>query len=244
MKYLNLIQNSASMYIYGVIVSEKSKDWFTGEDSVYEIDTNDFLTELESLGKPKELNIYIDSPGGDVFTASTMVSLLKRFRQETGAVINTFVDGLCASAATYLLMVGDNIYIYQNSLVMVHKPMTFAWGNSDELQKAVDSLNVVQDDVMLPMYTAKALVDADMVNAMVNAETWFSGNPDSENYFGNYFACNYAEDGKGIAACSERMFKSFAHAPDALCIKNQPEQQITVDYSYYDNILQNLEATK
>ena len=87
------------------------------------------LDELQNKGI-KDFNIYINSPGGSVFASSTIVSLLKRFKQNTGAKIHGFIDGLCASAATYLLMVADDINVYQNSILMIHKPMTISWGNA------------------------------------------------------------------------------------------------------------------
>ena len=86
MKYFkNITSTSADFYIYGEIVSEKEKDFWTGEESKTEVDVNEFKEELDSLENTgiTDFNIFINSPGGDVFASSTMVSLLKRFRQNT-----------------------------------------------------------------------------------------------------------------------------------------------------------------
>ena len=125
-KYLkNLTKTSADFYVYGDIVDDK--DWWTGETAV---DTNEFKTELDSLTGVTDFNIYINSGGGSVFASSAMVSMLKRFRQNSGAKIHSYIDGLCASAATYLAMVADEINIYKNSVMMIHKPMTCTYGNA------------------------------------------------------------------------------------------------------------------
>src|SRR5690606_40642686 len=66
----------------------------------------EFKAELDKLGDIKYLNIYINSPGGSVFVASTMVSMLERLKQKS-AKINAYVDGIAASAASFLMMVAE-----------------------------------------------------------------------------------------------------------------------------------------
>ena len=157
-EFKNITSLEADLYIYGEIVQEKSVDFWTGEESQTEVGLMDFKKELEDLGNVQTLNLYINSPGGEVFTASTMISLLER-QKAKGTIINAYVDGLSASAASFLMMVADNIYIYKNSVVMIHKPMSVAWGNVNEMQKTIDALNKIEDSVMIPMYMSKAKVD-------------------------------------------------------------------------------------
>ena len=195
MKYLkNITSSSADFYVYGDIVDEKYPDYWTGEYSSNEIDTNELKNELDDLQNVKDLNIYINSPGGSVFASSTMVSLLKRFKQNTGAKIHGFIDGLCASAATYLLMVADDINVYQNSILMIHKPLTFSFGNANDLQKDIDILNVIENDMMIPMYMNKSLVDEETLKELVNNETWFNGNKQDDMFIGNFFRNDLRQD--------------------------------------------------
>ena len=134
-EFKNITSSEADLFIYGEIVSEHD-DWF-GSDSDFAL--TDFKDELDNLGNIKTLSIYINSPGGDVFTASTMISMLKRLK-DNGTIINAYVDGLSASAASFLMMVADNIYLYKNSIVMVHKPMSIAIGNVNDMQKTIEFL--------------------------------------------------------------------------------------------------------
>lgn len=242
-KYLkNLTKTSADFYVYGDIVDENAPDWWTGEKSETAVDTNAFKTELDSLNGVTDFNIYINSGGGSVFASSAMVSMLKRFRQNTGAKIHAYIDGLCASAATYLAMVADDINIYKNSVLMIHKPMTCTCGNANDLQHDIDTLNLIESGTMLPMYEAKAKegITAEKIAELVDNETWFSGNADDDMYIGNYFNVNALDSVKDVQACATDLFRNYKHVPDALRKPKQVEKPVedrVLDYSAYENII-------
>lgn len=257
MKYFkNVSSTSADFYVYGDIVDEKVPDLWTGEISTTEVDTNEMKEELDELQNKgiSDFNIYINSPGGSVFASSTIVSMLKRFKQNTNAKIHGFIDGLCASAATYLLMVADDINVYQNSILMIHKPMTFSIGNANDLQKDIDTLNTIENDMMIPMYMNKAKVSEDEMKKLVNNETWFNGNKDDDMFIGNYFNINYLDQAKEVTACvSKDLFKNYKHIPEALkerpkqqkVVENKPKQEIVeenqkIDYSSFEDIIKQL----
>ena len=262
MKYFkNITSTSADFYVYGDIVDEKMPDFWTGEISSTEIDTNDMKNELDELQNKgiKDFNIYINSPGGSVFASSTIVSLLKRFKQNTGAKIHGYIDGLCASAATYLLMVADEINVYQNSILMIHKPLTFSFGNANDLQKDIDTLNTIENDMMIPMYMNKCKVDEKELKNLINNETWFSGNEKDEMFIGNFFDINYLDEAKQVSACiNKKLFKNYKHIPKELANvqeeKEVPKQQEVVeenpkqnaeevqeiDYSSFEQIISSL----
>lgn len=262
MKYFkNITSTSADFYVYGDIVDEKMPDFWTGEISSTEVDTNAMKNELDELQNKgiKDFNIYINSPGGSVFASSTMVSLLKRFKQNTGAKIHGFIDGLCASAATYLLMVADEINVYQNSILMIHKPLTFSFGNANDLQKDIDTLNTIENDMMIPMYMNKCKVDEKELKNLINNETWFSGNEKDEMFIGNFFDINYLDEAKQVSACiNKKLFKNYKHIPKELANvqeeKEVPKQQEVVeenpkqnaeevqeiDYSSFEQIISSL----
>ena len=249
--FKNITNTSADLYFYGTIVDEKEADFWTGEISKTDVDTMELKDELDKLNGITDLNIYINSPGGSVFASSTMVSMLNRFKENTGAKIHSFVDGLCASAATYLLMIADDVNFYKNSMMMIHKPMSFAWGNANELQKEIDTLNTLEDNVMIPMYMNKSKVSEEEIKQLINDETWFSANSKDKNYIGNFFEVNLLDETKEAVACvSENLFKNYRNVPEAyknMFQKNQvPKQQKNVvenqniDYSYFDNKLKNI----
>lgn len=208
-EFKNITPKSADLFIYGEIVDEKTQDFWTGEYSETEVGLMDFKEELDNIGNISVLNLYINSPGGDVFTASTMISMLER-KKSSGTVINAFVDGLSASAASFLMMVADTIYLYKNSVVMVHKPMSFAIGNVIEMQKTIDALNKIEESVMLPMYMTKAKVSEQVIQDLIAQESWLSAS-DMEQYF-NVQLLN--EEKIAVASISSELFKKYKNLPE------------------------------
>ena len=228
-EFKNITSTEADLFIYGEIVQEKSADWWTGEESQTEIGLMDFKKSLDELGNIQKLNIYINSPGGDVFTASTMISMLER-QKDKGTEINAYVDGLSASAASFLMFVADNIYLYKNSIVMVHKPMSWAVGNANDMQKTIDALNKLEDSVMIPMYLSKAKCDEVLIKELIDAETWLSSTEMQE-----YFDVTVLNEEKvAVASISSKLFDKYKNVPDF--IKNGLNNQIKEELEVKTNI--------
>lgn len=185
-----------------------------------------------------------------MFASSTIVSMLRRFKEKNGAKIHSFIDGLCASASTYLAMVADDINIYKNSIMMIHKPMTVSIGNSIDLQKDIDRLDMIEDNMMLPMYMEKSKVSEDEVKSLIENETWFNGNVADEKFIGNFFNANLIDEEKAVPMnFSKEMFRNYKNVPSIL--KNRvddghkkEEVKEIIDYSKYEKILKNFKEDK
>lgn len=208
-EFKNITSSEADLFVYGEIVQEKSVDWWTGEESQTDVGLMDFKEQLDSIGNVQTLNIYINSPGGDVFTASTMISMLQRVKDK-GTTINAYVDGLSASAASFLMMVADNVNLYKNSTVMVHKPMSFAMGNANDMQKTIDALNKIEESVMMPMYMNKSKVSEEKIKSLIDAETWLSAK-EMDKYFN---VTLLDEEKTAVASISSNLFKNYKNVPD------------------------------
>lgn len=210
-EFKNITSSEADLFIYGEIVQEKYVDWWTGEESKTDVDLMGFKETLDSIGNVQTLNIYINSPGGDVFVASTMISMLER-QKAKGTKIIAYVDGLSASAASFLMMVADEIKLYKNSIVMVHKPMSWAIGNADDMQKMIDTLNSIEDNVMLPMYMNKSKISEKEVRKLINAESWLGATEMAEKF--NVTLID--EEKTAVASVSSELFKNYKNTPDFL----------------------------
>lgn len=208
-EFKNITSSEADLFVYGEIVQEKSVDWWTGEESQTDVGLMDFKEQLDNIGNVQKLNLYINSPGGDVFTASTMISMLQRIKNK-GTIINAYVDGLSASAASFLMMVADNVNLYKNSTVMVHKPMSWAMGNANDMQKTIDALNKIEESVMMPMYMSKAKVSEDEIKSLIDAETWLSAK-EMDKYFN---VTLLDEEKTAVASISSNLFKNYKNVPD------------------------------
>ena len=253
----NVTPYSADMYLYGEIVEENAELW----DDESGVSLTDFKKDLDELAGITDLNIYINSPGGSVFASSTIVSLLDRMKLK-GTKIHTYIDGLCASASTFIFFSGDDLNIYENSIAMVHKPMTISVGNADDLQKDIDTLNKIEDSIMLPLYEKKAKVDRAELKRMVDEETWLSAPEIVEKF--NVNLINQAK--QAVATVSDKFKSVYKHIPEQLknVANEQPkatdveptkepaevepkeadEPVQTVDYSAFENKIKELKGEK
>lgn len=193
--------DTGEIYIYGDIVSYKWDD--------ADVTAADFAKDLNALGDIKTLNIYINSYGGSVFQGQAVYSILKRHSAEK----NVYVDGIAASIASLIAMAGDNIYMPENAMMMIHNPWGFAMGNAQEMRQMADSLDKIRK-AMIPAYlnkTGEKLTEDKLVE-LLDAESWLTA---QECY--DYGLCDKLLEEKKIAASvSTEMLEKYKNVPDAL----------------------------
>lgn len=133
-----------------------------------DVDATDFNKQLSAIDAD-QINVRINSIGGDVFTAQAIYAALRRHK----ATINVYVDGISASAATLIQMAGDNIIMPAGAMMMVHNPMTGVFGNAEEMREVSAILDKVRA-AMLHAYTSKTGLTEDEVIALLDAETYMT----------------------------------------------------------------------
>lgn len=161
-----LTNNESELTIYGEIADSQG-GWFSDGN---EITPTSFKAELDALGDITALNVYMNSPGGDVFAGQTIYSQLKRHP----AMVNMHIDGLAASIASVIAMAGDTITMPANAMMMIHHPMSGVYGNAHEMRSMADTLDKVSESIQ-ETYLAKAsgMKTQDLV-ALLDAETWLT----------------------------------------------------------------------
>lgn len=112
---------AAEISIYGSI----GKSWWDDDA----IGAADFARDLKALGDVSEITLRVNSPGGDVFDGVTIHNLLA---QHPAKVIAR-IDGLAASAASFIVMAADEIVMPSNTFMLIHEPSGGAWGTSETL---------------------------------------------------------------------------------------------------------------
>ena len=115
------------------------------------------------------LNVIISSPGGDAFEGMSMFDFLRGFKGS----VTTYATGIVASAATFPLLAGDRVYMTPNSALMIHNSSTFAWGDTEKLNKAADVTAKV-DKIICAIYAKKSGQPNDVIKEWMKAETWFT----------------------------------------------------------------------
>lgn len=157
--------NEATIYIYDAI-----GDW-------YGVEAADFVKTLKDLDAGT-IHLRINSPGGDVFDAKAMQTAIK----EHPAKVIAHIDGLAASAASFLVMGSDEIRMSAGAFLMIHKVWTYMPGNADELRETAAFLDKL-DESLVADYIRKTGLDESQIKAWMAAETWFTANEALEHGF-------------------------------------------------------------
>ena len=124
------------------------------------------------------VTVYVNSPGGSVYEGRTIGNLLARHEGPT----NIVVDGICASAATYLLCAADTAEAYSDSIVMVHYASILTWGNRFELQKDIDLLQTI-DDGIIAKYMELTGLDREELENLCECEAYMDATTAKANGF-------------------------------------------------------------
>ena len=237
-EFKNIAEYEYALYVYGEIVSEKIPDWWTGEKNENEVDIADFKNALAEIPNGSKLTMYVNSVGGSVFATSAIVSLLQRAKSR-GVQIDAYIDGIACSCASWLIMVADQVNIYKNSVMMIHKPMLMSYGNANDLQKDIEVLNKIEDGVIIPIYEAKAKSGAEVIKDLMSAETWLTATEIQE-----HFNVNLIEQDKEVENVKSDLFNTYKNTPKNYRQKQEKPAEVKVDYSAFENTIQELKGGK
>ena len=152
---------SNTLYIYDVIGRVSLFEWGVTAEGV--------LTEMAKMDRKQPITARINSTGGSVFEGVTIRSLLRDWKSG----VHVIVDGIAASAASFIATAGDTVAMAEGAMLMIHDPWTYAEGNAANFQKAADDLNAIADS-MATAYARKSGKSAEEIRDLMLAETWMS----------------------------------------------------------------------
>ena len=162
-KFWNWVQNDnngeRTLFLEGVIAEES---WF--EDDVT---PSAFKADLFAGSGP--ITLHINSPGGDCIAASQIYTMLMDYPYD----VKVQIDGIAASAASVIAMAGTKVSMSPTSLMMIHNPLTFALGDSEEMRKAIQLLEEVKESI-INAYEIKTGLSRTRLSHMMDAETWMN----------------------------------------------------------------------
>lgn len=128
----------------------------------------DFTQILASIG-PGPIDMHINSPGGDVFDGLAIFAAL----QAHDGPVNVVVDGLAASAASFIALAGSTISMAPNAFLMIHNAWGVVVGNKGDMTDTADVLGKI-DGQLASLYAQKTGQGQDAIATMMDAETWFT----------------------------------------------------------------------
>ena len=138
------------------------------EIGAYGVTAKGFLAELGALPNDAALDLRLNSPGGSVFDAVAIFNALKRHAGE----ITVWIDGIAASAASYIAMAGDTVVMPQNAFLMIHDPSGLVMGTAEDMRSTAEALDKVKGSLIMGYAAKSGKPDAEIA-ALMAAETWF-----------------------------------------------------------------------
>lgn len=142
------------------------------------VDAMSVAEALSEIGDATDFDLRINSPGGVCDQAAAIYNLL---REHSGKV-TVKVDGIAASAASIVMMAGDEIEIAENARVMIHEAWCFMAGNKRDMRKEAEVLQGY-DTAAIETYAARTGGDAKQITEWIEAETWFTADEAVEHGF-------------------------------------------------------------
>ena len=137
------------------------------EDSWFDDDVTPQMFKEELMDGNGNITVWINSPGGDCVAAAQIYNMLREYDGK----VTVKIDGIAASAASVIAMAGDMVLMSPVSMMMIHNPMTIAFGDSGEMQRAIDMLSSVKDSI-INAYELKTGLSRTKLAHLMDTETW------------------------------------------------------------------------
>ncbi len=141
------------------------------EESWFDDDVTPKMFHDELFASNGEVVIWINSPGGDCIAASRIYSMLMDYKDH----ITVKIDGIAASAASVIAMAGTEVFMAPTALMMIHNPITLAYGNHEDMQKAIGMLGEVKESI-INAYEIKTNLTRVRLSNLMDNETWMNAN--------------------------------------------------------------------
>lgn len=162
--------NKTIVYLYGDIVDEQPRNFWTGEKEEGDyIEPTEVRALLDSV-TTDDIEIHINSYGGSIFASVSIFNTIKALNKN----ITIYIDGLAASGASLIAMAGNKLVMPKNATMMIHRASSIGWGNCNDLRKIADTLEKLDNATVFETYKAKFKGTDEELKAIIDQETWLS----------------------------------------------------------------------
>jgi ATP-dependent Clp endopeptidase proteolytic subunit ClpP len=188
------------------------------EDAIRLSDVASALKEIPET--VNTINLRINSPGGDVFEG---IAIYNRLKQHKAKVV-VYVDAIAASIASIIAMAGDEIIMGEGAEIMIHRAMTFSFGNSNDFENIIQRLDEV-DQNLIGILARRSGMDRIEVARMMDAETFM----DTDEAIKKGFADRVIENEEKVqyVACSDfSEFKWLKRSPATNLQNNEVKNKL------------------
>lgn len=197
---------AAEILLYDYIGEET--DFWTGETRG--ISAKAFKEALDEVS-PKPVGLRIDSSGGDVFEAFAMCSAIQRYPGK----VTAYVDGLAASAASYIAVVCPDVVMNDYAYLMIHCASSYAHGNARDLEDVAARLRNI-DANLAAIYQKRSNLTIEQVLDYMADETWFTAEEAKEHGL----CTEVVETEERMAACIDpACARGYRHVPKDVAVR-------------------------
>ena len=212
--------DKAEIWIYEQI----GEDFWSGGGTT----AKGFQKELASI-KSGQIDLHINSPGGEVFDGLAIYNLLKQHP----ANITTYIDGLAASIASVIALAGSEVFMAENALFMVHNPWGHIAGDAKEMRQMADTLDKVRGSI-LQAYISKTGKTETELTDMMDAETWLTSDEAAEMGFVDEITgrMDMAACAKFLPVMQKANYKNIPR--DLACENKAPENERDLENALRD----------
>lgn len=193
------------------------------EIGAYGVSAKGFLAELGALPDGVPIDLRLNSPGGSVFDAVAIFNALTR---HTGT-ITVWIDGIAASAASYVAMAGDEIVMPENAFLMIHDPSGIVMGTAADMRDMAATMDKIAGG-MIRGYAARSGKSEEEIATLMAAETWF----DAKDALDAGLATRMAEPVRIAASFDIGRFRNapmaLVEAVEAVVLEDAPATPVPV----------------
>lgn len=206
---------TAEIYLFGVIGG-------------YTANLDQFKRDLDAAGKADNITIFLNTVGGAFVDGLPIHNLIKQHP----AKITVKIMGYCLSIGSVIMLAADKIECAANGMIMIHRAQGFTYGDAGDHAKAATVLQK-HEAAVIPHYASKLRKTASEVQALLNAETWYTATEAKaagliDAIIGSVDP-DTASDGAGMTGGGRDIINAYKCKPGTLCL--QPTGQGRGHYS-------------
>ena len=153
---------------------EVPKIYIYDEIGFWGTDASEFVKNLNKIDAPL-MELHLNSPGGEVFDGLAIYNAVRQHKSE----VHVYVDGLAASAASFIAQAGDQVIMARNATLMIHDGIGFAFGTEQDMLDTANILNTLSNNIA-DIYSEAANrrgYDSTLEDfrALMREEVWYTG---------------------------------------------------------------------
>lgn len=190
-------KNKGEIVLYGTIGNYY---WDDG------VSAKQFKTDLDALGNVDEIDLRLNSDGGVISDAQAMYSLLMQHKAD----VTVYVDGIAASAASFLAMAGREIIMAEGSFFMIHNARGMVAGEAKDFENAAEVLHNMTA-MIRKKYSDRTGQSVERIGKWMDAETWF----EAADAVKHGFATRVVGNVQAVALNNSRLLSEYIGTPMA-----------------------------